>query len=50
MKKRWINPTGIKLNGKWRMLPVYNQWFDMYQRCTSQRSKKIMPVMGAITN
>lgn len=23
------------------MLPQYNQWFDMYQRCTSERSKAL---------
>lgn len=48
MKKRWINPTGVKLDGKWKMLPVYNQWFDMYQRCTSQRSKKIRPTYDKV--
>lgn len=41
--KKWKNPTGHKVGGKWRMLPLYNQWFDMYQRCTSERSKRLRP-------
>lgn len=39
--KKWINPTYHYVDGKQRMLPEYNQWFDMYQRCTSERSKHL---------
>ena len=39
MKKKWLNATYHVVNGKQKMLPEYNQWFDMYQRCLSERSK-----------
>ena len=41
---KWKNPTYyLNHEGKARMLPQYNLWFDMIQRCTSQRSKKLRP-------
>ncbi len=33
----------INDEGKTRMLPLYNTWFDMYQRSTSMRSKLLRP-------
>jgi hypothetical protein len=38
MRKTYIEVGGVK-----RMSPLYNMWFDMYQRCTSERSRKIRP-------
>ncbi len=33
----------VNIDGVVRMTPLYNSWFDMYQRCTSVRSKSIRP-------
>lgn len=41
MMKKWLNETYHIVEGKRRMLPEYNQWFDMFQRCFSERSKKV---------
>lgn len=43
MAKRWMNDTYHYVEGKPRMLPQYNQWFDMKQRCTSSRSQSVRP-------
>ena len=43
MAKKWINDTYHTVEGKHRMLPQYNQWFDMKQRCTSPRSQAVRP-------
>lgn len=43
MAKKWLNDTYHIVDGKQLMLPEYNQWFDMVQRCTSARSKAIRP-------
>ncbi|WYV99074.1 HNH endonuclease [Pseudomonas phage vB_PpuM-NoPa] len=40
---KWVNDTYHIVEGKHRMLPRYNQWFDMKQRCTSTRSKSVRP-------
>lgn len=37
----WLNDTYHYVEGKQRMLPEYNQWFDMKQRCTSKRSQSV---------
>lgn len=39
--KKWKNPTYHVIGGKQYMLPQYNQWYDMIQRCTSTRSKML---------
>ena len=41
MKKKWLNKTYYTVEGKQKMLPEYSQWFDMYQRCLSERSKSV---------
>lgn len=43
MVKKWVNDTFHCVDGKSRMLPQYNQWFDMKQRCTSTRSQALRP-------
>lgn len=49
-RKKWVNPTGYKnAEGKWRMLPSYNMWFDMVQRCKSDRSRAIRPTYEDVT-
>lgn len=35
--------TYTVVDGISRMTPLYNTWFDMYQRCTSERSKSKRP-------
>lgn len=39
----WLNKTYHKVDGSQRMLPEYCQWFDMKQRCTSDRIKNKRP-------
>jgi hypothetical protein len=41
--KKWANETYHFVEGKPKMLPQYNQWFDMKQRCLSERSRKARP-------
>lgn len=41
--KKWINDTYHSVDGKLKMLPQYNQWFDMKQRCLSDRSRVARP-------
>lgn len=33
----------VTVDGVSKMTPLYSTWFDMYQRCTSDRSKKVRP-------
>lgn len=35
--------------GETRTTPLYNSWFDMYQRCTSERSKRKRPQYTSTT-